>query len=454
MSQIGPDYTYNTDATIAAGTNRKLIVLAKKNTVLAATVAKFLGIGDSVPGLNLSGALDDLDAYTRNVIQTQFSQELAIARKEGSGFANATIEAQGLTAGISGSIQGATATAVTAIGSVGNNFDQLLTNTARSINDAMKPVSKELGSTLGTLTGIARDPLGSLTQLPQALLSVVEKISPEFAADLERTFKSQKMRGLANLPNQILGSVRSLLTAADAILSLPLVLISDLYNGLMAIMQEISNLVDKAISSIMDFIFGPGGLLDSILPIAEILAFLEAISELASEIQGISTIFLGANPIAGFALNVQTYANQLNGALSNPANLLAAYLPEQVSQGLYILRNPQQLVNSILPPELSQQFAKLSQITGFGFNGNMGFGFQSVLQGLQGGVVSSVLSNFANQYPILSPLVGAVSPTASQNAPNTGYPPMLGAALAGGQPTTQGVVQPQQVPPPVLPSGP
>jgi hypothetical protein len=41
MAQIGPDYTYNTDETIPAATNRKLIIVARQNTVQAAPVAKF-----------------------------------------------------------------------------------------------------------------------------------------------------------------------------------------------------------------------------------------------------------------------------------------------------------------------------------------------------------------------------------------------------------------------------
>jgi len=465
MAQIGPDYTYNTDATIPAATNKKLIILARKNPTVAATVAEFLGIGDNVPGLNLTGGLDDLDTYTRNLIQTQFSQELALAKNEAaaekaeqaqqtqpSGIAGVTAGVQGISSNITAGIQSGVSEIAGNIRGVSERFDNTLTTASRRINETMKPVSTQMGQILGTLTGVARDPLGSATQIPQTLLALVEKVNPEFAARLETSFKSDKIKNLANLPGQIVGSIRSLLTAADAILSLPLVLLSDLYNGLLEIMQEISNLVDEVISSVIDFFFGPGGLLDSILPITEILEFLDAIAELASEIQGISTIFLGANPIAGYALSLQTYANQLNGVISNPTNLLVSYLPPQVSEGLYIIRNPQQLVNNILPPELTQQFAKLSQITGFGFNGNMGYGFEAVLEGLQGGVVSSILSKFAGQYGILAPLVGLAQPLSDKQAPQLGFPPQLTPAVAGGQPTAQGVVQPQQVPKKVLPT--
>jgi hypothetical protein len=463
MAQIGPDYTYNTDATIPAATNKKLIILARKNPIVAATVAKFLGIGDNVPGLNLSGSLDDLDTYTRNLIQTQFSQELALAKNEAaaekaeqaqqsqpSGIAGVTAGVQNISSSITSGIQSGVSQVTGSIRGVSERFDNTLTSASRQINETMKPVSTQMGQILGTLTGVARDPLGSATQIPQTLLTLVEKVNPEFAARLEVTFKSEKMKNLANLPGQVMGSIQNLLTAADAILSLPLVLISDLYNGLLEIMQEISNLIDEAVSSIVKFIFGKDGLLDGFFP--GLMVLIDAIGELASEIQGISTIFLGANPIAGFALNVQTYTNQLQGVLSNPTNLIVSYLPPQVSQGLYIIRNPQQLVNNIIPPELTQQFAKLSQITGFGFNGNMGYGFEAVLEGLQGGVVSSILSKFANQYGILAPLVGLTQPPSDKQALQLGFPPQLTPAIAGGQPASQGIVQPQRVPKKVLPT--
>jgi hypothetical protein len=116
---------------------------------------------------------------------------------------------------------------------------------------------------------------------------------------------------------------------------------------------------------------------------------------------------------------------------------------------LYTLRNPQQLVNNILPSGLSEQFAKISQITGFGFNGNMGFGFESVLKGLQGGVISSILSNFASQYSILTPLVGGIS-----GQSNTGTPPSLIPSIVNPtQATAQGIVQPQAQPARPIPEG-
>lgn len=434
MAQIGPDYTYNTDTTIAPATRRKLITLARKDPEQAAVVAKLLGYGDDIPGINVSGdkdaALQKFDKYTRNQIQTLFAQELAISK-------NADTTVQNINADVR-----------EIAGDISESVTSTLDSISAEVNELMKPVSTALGSTLASLTGMLKDPLGSVTLLPQTMVDVVSKFNPEFAARMEATFKSEKMKNLANLPTQIMGSLQNLIAEVDKILAVPLAIISDLYFGLIDIMNAIGDLVDEVLGAIQKFIFGPGGLLDSILPISDIMLFLDALAEFAGEIQGITTIFLGANEIAGFALSIQNYTTQLGSFLSNPQNLLFAYLPPEVNEGLYVLRNPQQLINNILPPELSQLTAKISQITGFGFNGNMGYGLEAVLEGLKDGVLSSILTNFANQYSILTPLLGN-SNLSTLNSPR---PPTVESSPINPNVVTtkQGIPQPQTSPKEVI----
>ncbi len=433
MAQIGPDYTYNTDTTIAPATRRKLVQLARKDPQQAAIVAQLIGYGDGVPGVNITGdreqALQNFDKYTRNQIQTLFAQELAISNQVQRESDNIRSLAQ------RGALE---------INEFGESISDGLDAVSRDFNELMKPVSTAVGSTLASLTGMLKDPLGSVTLLPQTMVDVVSKFDPEFAARMEATFKSEKMKNLSNLPTQVMGSLNNLITEVDKALAVPLAIISDLYFGLMDIINAIGDLVDEVLGAVQKFFFGPGGLLDSILPISDIMLFLDALGEFAGEIQGISTVFLGSNQVAGFALSLQTYSNQLGSFLSNPQDLLFAYLPPEVNQGFYVLRNPQQLVNSILPPELSELTAKISQITGFGFNGNMGFGLQSVLEGLQDGVLSSILTNFANQYSILTPLLGnSVVSTLNSSRPPTVQSSVVNPNVAVVQ---QGIPQPQ-IPP-------
>jgi len=426
--QIGVDYTFQSVPN--PHTLQKTRILARTKPQQASTISSLFNLGPA--GLNslnnlagdVNNAAQQVDKYTYNLIKTLYTQEAAIARTSGKIVTNIN---DGLSEGFA---------------DVVDTFDSV----SAKINDTLKPVSTSIGSVLGSLTGVMKDPLGSITLLPDTLSDIVKKVNPEFAARMEASFKKTKIDNLTHLPGQLMGSLRSLIMAADKILALPLIIISDLYQGFLQIMEEISDIVNQAFDYIINWFFGPEGLLDSILPISAILEFLEAASELMAEIQGLTTIFLGANPIAGFALDIQNYSRQVQGILTNPKNLIISYLPPAVTEGLYTLNNPQQLINSILPSSLTNEFAKLGSIIGVGFNGNMGFGFEAVLNQLKGGVISSVISGFANQYSILTPLLQlGVDKTVPLNE---SLPPGLepNTANPNGEPTAQGVPQPQQPP--------
>ena len=288
-----------------------------------------------------------------------------------------------------------------------------LDNLSKDLHEDLKPLSSVTGTTLGAIKTIAKDPTGAPEYLARTIGDLIRKVNPGFADKMDASAKNLKLNNLQHLPDQIMGSVRNIMTAFDAILSVPLSLVSDLYNGLMDLMQQISEAIDQVEAAVQKFFFGPGGLLDSAFP--DLLETLDAVNELAGYATGISQTFSGFNQVASVALQVTSYSNQLQSFINNPLNLASAYIPNQVSQGLYAIQNPQNIINQYLPPQLSQGFAQISKITGFGFNGNMGFGLQSVLDGLQGGVIHSVVGNFAKQYAILTPLLNLTPgvPTAS-----------------------------------------
>lgn len=433
---IGPTYHYNDPSTTTPATAKKIAIVSRKDPTLGSFLEGLFGIKQSVKSGNTAAvqqstesAMQSLDRYSRNLVQTLFSQELALAKS-----ANKT------TQNVSGGIQKGT-----------ESITKTLDSASKKINETLKPVSSALGSTLGTLTQVAKDPLGAPEFLGRTMSDVVKRVNPTFANQMDATYKKYKMDNLSHMPDQLMGSIRNLMMAADALLSVPLAIVSDLYNGLMDIMKEISSAVDQVTASVTKFFFGPGGLLDSIIPISQIMEFLDAIGELAGQLTGISQVFSGANQIAGVALQAQALTNNFASFIQNPLDLAFAYAPPQVSQGLYAIQNPQTIVNQFLPPQLSEQFAKISQITGFGFNGNMGYGLESVLSGLKGGVISSIVGNFANQYAILSPLIATAG--GGGTATNKAYPPMLKPSVVNPAiATTQGVPQPQTPPPKVIPT--
>jgi len=81
----------------------------------------------------------------------------------------------------------------------------------------------------------------------------------------------------------------------------------------------------------------------------------------------------------------------------------------------------------------------------------MGFGLESVLSGLKGGVVNSIVGNFANQYSILTPLLNFAPGSGGNVLPNKAYPPAVkDSAVNPTVKVAQGIPQPLTPPPKIL----
>jgi len=301
------------------------------------------------------------------------------------------------------------------IDGVSNSLSKTLDSFTTQISANLQPISDYMGSTLGTLTGVLKDPLG-----PEGLGNVATKllnsVSPGLGDKINNQNKVLNLEALSRFPSQIMASIDHIVTAIDNLLAVPLSIISEIYYGYMAIMQSISRLVNNIINGFTQFLLN---FLDSIIPIKAIMELLNTISGLANQIGGIATTFLGTNIITGAMNQLTQFTRSIGNVLNNPLDLLFSQLPPEITQGINLLQRPQDLINSLLPPQLSEGFATISKMTGFGFNGNMGFGFQSVLNGFSGGVLSTILSKYASQYNILSPLLNGQPETSD------GYTPKL-----------------------------
>jgi hypothetical protein len=283
------------------------------------------------------------------------------------------------------------------------------------IQESLKPVSSFMGSTLGTLTGILQDPVGSARAVPNTLSAMMNKTNPELAAKFEAMFKKHNVDKLAELPQLIFGSVNHVVQTIDKTIAVPLNIVTDIYYGVMDIMKQINDLVSKAFELLRIFL---ANIIRSVLP--GILEFLTAVADFANQISGIASIFSGFEKITTFATSIQTYANKFNGIIRDPVTyVLANYSPPQLRSALYTLENPQELIKNLVPQSVIDFYSKISRITGVGFNGNMGYGLQAVLEAQRGGVLSNVMQSFATQFPILAPLYTGPSIQPVSEFPNS-----------------------------------
>jgi hypothetical protein len=416
-----------TGYTNSAITKEKIQTLQRKNPNLGSFLSSTFGVAVNTANsgakvVNTAGT--EIDRYTKNVIQTLFSAENYIGQSIG-----------GTTSGIAGGIAGVNQGLATSVAGLKKN-----------LNETLKPVSSFTGSTLGGLTNVLRNPTGALEAVGSSMMNVIDRVSPGLSNKLDSSLKKLKVEELANLPGQVMGSLRNLAALADKILSVPFQIASDLYNGAMKIMQEVSDLIDSAISMVFDLFFGPGGILDSIIPIAAIMEFLEAVGEVAGMIGELGNVFGGFSMITDFASQIGNMSSQFSSMISNPTQLLQAYMPPQVGQYMGMIRNPQQLISNMMPASIKGQLDKISSIPGLGFVGNMSYGIGPALDTLKQGVVSQALSQFSSQAAILKPLLNLKASDPVVPSTQNPFPPSVqGSSINPSIPVVQNV--PVQVTP-------
>ena len=313
-------------------------------------------------------------------------------------------------------IQTTTTSAVSGIRGFGTTAVSTLTGASFFPDEISKPISSAVGSSVDTATAIVRNPLGAPFILANSMVSIIDKISPEFANKLDSQFKSVNVKNLENLPSKMMGSIKHLAFAADALLSVPFEIMSDLYNGLLDIMEAMADVIDGIVSAAIQLILNNTiyAILDSVL-LEEIMTFLNEVGELASFVGDIANLAGGFSMITDITSQVTSYSDGLSDALSDPLQLASSYFP-QLQQGLGFvgeitdtLRDPENLLKQYLPPQIGEQMKKISQLPGLGFVGDRGYGVGGILETLSDGVFTKAINNFSNQSPVLNGLFNKTS---------------------------------------------
>ena len=301
-----------------------------------------------------------------------------------------------------------------------------------------EPFSEYVGSTLATLTGVLNDPLGP-NGLGNVATKLINSVSPSLGEKINGVNQSLNMEALSRFPKQMASGLDHIMTGIGNLLAVPLNILTNIYNGFQAILQSISRLISNITKSftkmLMDF-------LDSIIPIKSVLGLLQSISSIAGKIGNIAGAF-NISAITNITSQIDGFTNQFTSALSNPLDFVSSLLPTNISsvltdlqnperliQGLLPaqfqgfvggIQNPESLVKSLLPPNLRSGFDQIAQMTGFGYQGNAGWGFKKSLDGAQGTALSNIMANFSNKTGVMAPLL------AGQPETPEGYTPQLNA---------------------------
>ena len=269
--------------------------------------------------------------------------------------------------------------ATSAIDSLSNSIQQKELELKKNFREFIKPVSRVTGSTIANLTHVAQDPLGAVFEIPAGLSHSIGKVSPKLRDSIEVSIKSLKLDRLANLPSQVFGSLESIASILDGVVAIPLQLAEDLYRGLLSIMQSVAKLVDTAVASVADFFFGPDGVLDSIAPgLTDLVDAVRDLTDIAGAFTTSPSLVKLDTALASYS------ASSISGSIRFDINRFA---------GEYAY-NPKQFLDKLMPTEIKEGLAKLSEVrrvTSHGMSGVVDYGLYRALGQTKGQAVSRLL---------------------------------------------------------------
>jgi hypothetical protein len=247
----------------------------------------------------------------------------------------------------------------------------------------------------------------------------------------------------------------------------------------MKIMQQISKMVDKLLTMIQNFFFGPQGVLDQIIPMALIKDIISAVGEIGAIAGNLGQMAGGFTAVTNITTQLNSFTSQGMSALNDPMSLITNYFPQagsaisaikgaasgnmsgitqalgnisgaggKLNQAMSALRDPMGMLSQFVPPQIMSQMQNLSKIPGLGSVGNLGYGLGDIMDSLKKGVISDTLSQFSAQAGILAPLLNVQGPPPIASPSADQQVAIQGAAVNPSVPVAHGVpIQTTPAPP-------
>jgi hypothetical protein len=331
------------------------------------------------------------------------------------------------------------------------------------LNDGLKPISSFIGSVLLNLTGMQEDSLGSKFDLPNTLSSMLEKTNPELHAKFKSTYETFNAQKLSEMPSSLFGNAKQLTenaalsgqsggTGLLGKISLPQGL-QDTYRGAEDLVGKANDFVNNTLESLQKQF----SKINKLIP-KELTGVLENAGKFSGQIENITkqfggieqiqsitkqlnigtgdfssilqqnplqtlggslgsfgsidqfTSFLKNNPLQSFA---QGGLPDVGGILNKAPNIVG---DQDASTGKnnpvkFSLPDPKEALKQFLPKEITGGLENITNISGFGFTGNIPFGLEKALEGIGTEVFKGILDKFSSLLPFLaSGIAGTAGP--------------------------------------------
>ena len=257
-----------------------------------------------------------------------------------------------------------------------------------TLHDVLKPVSGFVGSTLGTLTGVMKDPIGSI---PDSISHLMGKSDVKSQSSFARAYQALKIEEISKIPSNVLGSLDNLVNKHGTFLN-------DVYGGAQELLKDLNQLQSKLFENIQKVTFAA---IDSVIPINALTEFVGAATEFSAKINAISNMTGGNMQITQFAQTFQLQTQQLNQMVASPIEIAYRFTPPQLNQGQIMLSNPTAALENMLPEDLKISVGRIASTLSPALGGNMGYGLFGMLASIKSGVIEDVVKNFSVQLGVL-----------------------------------------------------
>jgi hypothetical protein len=208
--------------------------------------------------------------------------------------------------------------------------DMLQEGAKQPLPSADQIVGEEEGQVVSNLQSWkpVKGPMGADQFMPTSAAAIVDNITPHFTNQVDSSFKAVQMDSFQHMPAKSAGSLRNLATAADPALSVPFEIASDVYGGLLGVMDEIANLGDVVMAGITQFDISPaGGLQNSLFPLGSLEGLLGSVKNIAGQVDGLSQLLGGFNALSDISDAIGGIASAFSSVLNDPSKLAAMLLP-------------------------------------------------------------------------------------------------------------------------------
>lgn len=246
-------------------------------------------------------------------------------------------------------------------------------------------IGKE-GVTEANADNMAESPLtGPKKTTPSLVERLLNKIHPDAVTNLEKFCNTIRTRSYLSMPKGAFSSVGRLVRAINGVVAAFNAIITDIYNGIIAYVQQVYAWVNGLIAEAQRWLMSK---IEEIVPLDLICLLLDTLQVIMDDINFFTSLFNMSGPFLNYLNTIQTFMNTASNLLTNP--------------------NPLSLLKGFLPPDVQKIMDTVDQIGSDpgSFMSDMlsNYGYSYIATALQGNLVGALVNKFGPQYSKASPI--------------------------------------------------